>query len=133
MENNNNLIVNKILNYCQDINETVERFGDSLEVFTKDKDFQKSICFSIAQIGELTTRFSDDYKMNTQKDVDWRGAKGLRNIVVHNYGAISFEVIWDIVKNEIPEIQLFCEQQLFSSQLDKTEARRNNPVSFDLD
>ena len=46
MENRDNIVLSKIVEYCDDINDTLARFGDELEQFIADKDFQKSICMS---------------------------------------------------------------------------------------
>ncbi len=112
MENRDNIVLSKIVEYCDDINDTLARFGDELEQFIADKDFQKSICMSLVQIGELTTHFSEEFIQDTQTEIDWRGTKRLRNIVVHNYGSINYNTIWEIVKFEIPDILSFCRKEM---------------------
>ncbi len=46
--------IEHIKDYCLETKRTIERYGDSFEVFTLDTDFQKSVSFSILQIGELS-------------------------------------------------------------------------------
>ena len=35
-------------------------------------------------------------------DVDWKGAKGLRDVIAHNYFELDAETIFDVVKNDLP-------------------------------
>jgi len=47
-------ILEHIRNYCSDIQNTVERFGNDKTIFESDRDFRNSVCMSLLQIGELT-------------------------------------------------------------------------------
>ena len=49
----------KIRDYCLSIQDTMSRFGVSLEGFLSDSDYQQSIAFSVLQIGELTSGLSE--------------------------------------------------------------------------
>ena len=55
--------IQHIRDYCEEIRKTIERYGDGFAVFDQDTDYQRSIAFSILQIGEL----SADYPKNTAK------------------------------------------------------------------
>jgi len=55
-----------IKTYCEDIAETIARFGLDYDAFTQDKDYFKSISMSMMQIGELSAGLSDDFKTKTQ-------------------------------------------------------------------
>lgn len=79
----------KVVEYCQRIGRTVSRYGNSLDQFQKDEDYQQSICFSILQIGELVNGISDESKAATGKDMPWHQIRGMRNIVAHGYGSID--------------------------------------------
>lgn len=39
-------------------------------------------------------------------DVDWKGAKGLRDVIAHNYFELDAEIIFDVVKNDLPGMLL---------------------------
>ena len=93
---------------------TIERFGDSLETFCKDTDYQKSVCMSLLQIGELTNHLSEDYKNSTKQIIDWHMIKGIRNVFAHGYGNVRFDIVWDACKNDIPKLREFCEEQIES-------------------
>ena len=46
--------------------------------------------------------------METRKKynyIDWKKIIGLRDMISHRYFGIDVEIIWDIVKNRIPELK----------------------------
>lgn len=34
--------------------------------------------------------------------IDWKSAAGLRDRLIHDYLNVDYEIIWDVIKNEIP-------------------------------
>lgn len=77
---------------------------------------------SILQIGELTTHLSEDFKIATNKDIDWRGLKYIRNICAHRYGTVDLKEIWNVAIKDIPKIKLFSNQQIETHELLSQEA-----------
>ncbi len=45
--------IEHIKEYCEEIANTINRYGNSFDIFDEDIDYQKSVSFSILQIGEL--------------------------------------------------------------------------------
>jgi len=84
-----------IKTYCEDIAETIERFGRDYAIFTSDKDYFKSISMSMMQIGELSAGLSDDFRIETQDQMQWGAMKGMRNLFAHAYASMNKEVIWE--------------------------------------
>lgn len=104
--------IKHIRDYCEEIRKTIERYGTSYEVFDRDADFQRSIAFSILQIGELSGGLSEEYRKATSDHVQWGPMKGMRNLVAHSYGNMSRQIIWETATVDIPALKRFCEQQL---------------------
>lgn len=100
-----------ILDYCEDISQTVQRFGDDYEVFDADKAYHDLICFYLLQIGELAGQLSPELRA-TSSTMDWSQMKGMRNIVAHHYGAIRLDIVWNTIKKDIPMLKSFCETLL---------------------
>ncbi|MCD8335791.1 MAG: DUF86 domain-containing protein [Lachnospiraceae bacterium] len=103
-------ILEHIRNYCSDIQNTVERFGNDKTIFESDRDFRNSICMSLLQIGELTGHLSDEFKEKTREQIYWPAIKGMRNIFAHNYGAVDIDRVWDTISNDITQLASFCNE-----------------------
>ena len=56
------VVLQKIIGYCNDIEIFTNRFGNNFENFKSDRAFQMYCGICIVQIGELTTRLSEDFK-----------------------------------------------------------------------
>lgn len=72
--------------------KTVERYGRSFQIFDQYADYQRSIAFSILQIGELSGAFRV-YRTSTADRIQWGPMKGMRNMVAHHYGAMERQMI----------------------------------------
>ena len=105
-----------ILDYCNDVGGTIARFGNSYEVFQKDTDYQRSVAFSILQIGEISGGLSLEYRQSTADRIQWGPMKGMRNWVAHRYGEMSLETIWETAVIDIPVLKQFCEKELSQAE-----------------
>lgn len=101
-----------IKTYCEDIAETINRFGKSYEIFSKDKDFFNSISMSLMQIGELSVSLSDKFKDQTKTQMQWGAIRGMRNLFAHAYAAMNKDAVWETAMNDIPGLLLFCERMI---------------------
>jgi len=104
--------IQHILDYCNAIEKTVQRYGNNFEIFDQDEDFQRSISFSILQIGELSGGLSEEYRKKTSNRIQWGPIKGMRNMVAHSYGSMDRQIIWETAIVDIPTLKQFCEEQL---------------------
>lgn len=101
-----------IRDYCLEIQKTIDRYGNDFSIFDADADYQRSVCFSILQIGELSGGLSAQYRQATAHRMQWNAMKGMRNLVAHNYGSMSREIIWETAVTDIPALLAFCEEEL---------------------
>lgn len=95
-----------IVVYCQQIEQTVERFGNSAETFQNDPIYRNAAALCILQIGELVGKLTDEFR-EQHPAVPWRQIKAMRNIVAHSYGTVDPEITWEIITDEIPQLKLF--------------------------
>lgn len=110
MQHKDTFILEDILDYCNKIEATVERFGGSnYDKFLDDLDFQNSCSFEIFQIGELANSLSENFKKQ-HPEVEWRKIIGMRNIIAHDYADANLKIVWKVIKNRIPELKTFCKK-----------------------
>ena len=110
------LRIKHIRDYCLEIEKTIQRYGKSFEIFDNDADYQRSVSFSILQIGELSGSLSQEFRQGTAHQVQWGPMKGMRNLVAHNYGSMSRDIIWETATMDIPALKDFCNVQLAESE-----------------
>jgi len=55
-------------------------------------------------IGEASNHISGDIKSKFT-DIEWAQIIGMRNIFVHEYFGIDTNLVWEIIKNDIPDLK----------------------------
>lgn len=105
-------VLQHILMYCNQIEKSIERFGDSLEVFESDVDYHNSVCMDMLQIGELVGRLSDSFIECTRQEIPWREIRSLRNLVAHEYLSVNYYEIFEIAHSNVEELKEFCKAQI---------------------
>ena len=100
-------ILEHIVNYCDQIEETIQRFGNSYATFATDKIYRNAAAMCVLQIGELVGKLTDDFRTE-HPGAPWRQIKGTRNIVAHSYGTVDPETTWEILKEDIPALKVYC-------------------------
>lgn len=108
MKERDRLVLKKIVKYCDDINTTKNRLGDSYEIFSDDFIYQNACCMCILQIGELTGKLSDELK-NFYSFIPWKQIKNMRNILAHDYGSLDCKMAWETINNDIPSLKEICQ------------------------
>ena len=100
----NKIAIQKIIDYCDKIEELKDVFGNTFENFNSNLAFQLSCSMCIVQIGELTNRFSDEFK-NQYSKIPWHAIKAMRNIFVHEYEKTDFDRVWKNLTEDTPELK----------------------------
>ncbi len=77
--------------------------GKTQNEIEKDPLLLDSIMFRLIQISENNDKLTSTFKAS-HKELPWRAVKGMRNHIVHDYGFINWEIVYDTVVNSIPEL-----------------------------
>lgn len=78
------------------------------ESFMKSDTLQDAVLRNLHVMAESTQRLST-VAQESQPAVDWRALAAFRNVVVHDYLGVDLELIWLIVKNNVPELKTAAE------------------------
>ncbi len=105
-----------IRDYYVEIQNTIKRYGKDFTVFDADHDYQRSISFSIMQIGELSGGLSDEFRKETSGRIQWGPIKAMRNLFAHNYGHMDRDIIWETATTDIPVLRDFCNEYISREQ-----------------
>lgn len=91
-----------ILDSCQKIQKFTSGISDADTFFADEKTFD-AVLMNFVIIGEAVARISEGLKQEN-KHVPWIKIKGLRNLVAHDYFGVDAEEVWQIIKNNLPEL-----------------------------
>lgn len=107
LDNRDANVLRRIILYCNEIEEAIQRFGEDYAVFDQDSVYKNATALCVLQIGELTTHLSNDFKQ-TYTGIPWTQIKALRNVVAHSYGKIDIESLWETITIDIPKLKGYC-------------------------
>lgn len=78
--------------------------GLEFETFLADETLQRAFVRSLEVIGKAAKRVPDDFRAS-HPEVEWRAMAGMRDRLIHGYFGVDFELVWDVVRNRIPELR----------------------------
>lgn len=95
--------------YLQDMLQSASRIEDytkglSFTEFEGNHVVADAVARNLEIIGEAAKNVPEDYK-NKHPEIEWRKIAGFRDVLAHEYFGIDNEIVWDIVKNKLPELQ----------------------------
>ena len=84
----------------------IEKFtkGFDYKKFSTNKLVQNGVIRELEIIGEATKRLSADFK-RSYKDVPWKDIAGMRDKLIHDYFGTDIRVVWQTVKQDLPELK----------------------------
>ena len=98
---NDTYYIQKII---QDLNFIVLHMKDiCIEELNENEGLLDSMLFRMIQLSENAKKLSDEYKMKNS-NVPWNAIYGLRNRIVHDYGNVDLNVVFETLKNDVPEL-----------------------------
>lgn len=96
--------INRLEHILRGIARVEETLNISYEDFIDNQDKKDILFANFAMIGEAAARISDELR-KANPEVSWKRAIAMRNILVHNYMAVDYSIIWDTAKNDLPGLK----------------------------
>jgi len=97
-----NLLLNDIRESIDRIQEYTE--GMSLEDFSKHQMAIDAVTRNLEIMGEAANRLPDEFR-ESHSDVEWYKIVGLRHRIVHEYFGVDLEIIWQILRKDLPQLR----------------------------
>ena len=91
-----------ILDGVSDIENFIE--GISQEEFYKNKEKQYAVLRALEIIGEATKNLSKELK-SKYREIHWRDIAGMRDKLIHEYFGVKLELVWETIKDKLPELK----------------------------
>ena len=79
--------------------------------FSANELLQDSMMFRLIQVSENARKLSDLYRKE-HPIIPWTAISGLRNRIVHDYGNVVLDVVFDTLKNDIPDLMKILKENL---------------------
>lgn len=76
----------------------------SYEEFVRDEMLVDATVRNLEIIGGAVKNLPAKVKQK-HSNAEWEKIAGLRNILIHEYFEINYKILWDIVKNKIPQLK----------------------------
>lgn len=86
-----------------------------LSVFLENSMMRFACIKQMEIIGEASNHLSAELKSKFS-DIEWAQIIGMRNVFAHEYFGIDSRLVWEIIKNDIPELKEKIEHILKSIQ-----------------
>lgn len=74
-----------------------------LQELNENEVLLDSMLFRMIQISENAKKLSADYKIS-KRELPWDEMSGLRNRIVHDYGNVDLDIVYETLKYDIPEL-----------------------------
>ena len=72
--------------------------------FSQSQTLQKAFTRSLEIIGEATKNLPSEFR-DQHESIDWKSIAGMRDRLIHNYFGVDYQIVWDVIKNEIPPLK----------------------------
>jgi uncharacterized protein with HEPN domain len=92
-----------------DIIEAIKRIQDYIsgmnyQTFLKDLKTRDAVIRNLEVIGEAAKNINDEFR-EQNPGVPWKEMSGLRDKLIHHYFGVNFEIVWTIIRDELPGTQ----------------------------
>jgi len=71
--------------------------------FLADETLKRAVIRSLEIIGEAAKKIPADFKVKWST-IKWKNMAGMRDRLIHDYMGVNYSIVWDVVKNKIPEL-----------------------------
>ncbi len=95
--------------YISDILDCIHYISDFIgesdyDEFIDDNKTSSAVVLKLIVIGESTKNVPDRIR-EKYPDVPWKGMTGLRDRIAHGYFGIDYEIIWEVIKEQLPTLE----------------------------
>ena len=87
--------INLIYSYIEEIDE---------KIFLSSSKHQDMVVRRLEIIGEAVKHLPDSLKQKYD-EVAWKEIAGMRDVLAHEYFGVDYELVWEIIKKELPFLE----------------------------
>ena len=102
--------------YFEDILESTKKIEGYIanltyDDFVKDNKTIDAVVRNLETIGEAAKQIDEETKKKYD-DIPWREIVDFRNRIIHGYFVIDYEIIWQIISKDLPDLKQKIEKAI---------------------
>ena len=99
----------EFLDYVEDMLDAMDKAellleGITYEQFEADFRINFAVVRALEIVGEAAKRLPPDLRRE-YPDIPWKVMAGMRDRIVHGYDVVDLQIVWDVVKRDIPQVK----------------------------
>jgi uncharacterized protein with HEPN domain len=99
----------EFLDYIEDILDAMSKAellleGVSYSQFESDFKINFAVVRALEIIGEAAKRLPEELRQR-YPDIPWKGMSGMRDRIIHGYDNVDLQIVWDVVRRDIPHLK----------------------------
>jgi len=83
-----------IINSCQNY---------TFELFYSDEILKRAVVRALEIVGEAAKKIDKEFKQK-HSHIEWINIVGLRNRLIHDYEGTDYDIVWEVIQDDIPEL-----------------------------
>jgi uncharacterized protein with HEPN domain len=85
--------------------EAIESYAVSdYEKFISDQRTQDAVMYNLIIMGEAANQISPEFR-ERHNSVPWSSIIGTRNVIVHGYDQVRLQIVWEIIRRDLPKLK----------------------------
>lgn len=123
------------IEFLSDIKEAIGRIElyiekMSYQEFLQDRKSQDAVVRNLEIIGEATKNIPNDFKKKYPR-IQWKKLAAVRDRLIHYYFGVNYDIVWGIVKEELPTVIRQIEE-ILHRETKEEDMRFNNKKGVSL-
>jgi uncharacterized protein with HEPN domain len=95
--------------YIDDVLDAIKKIKKYTRGVTKSEFMKNGLVIdavirNLEIIGEASSKLSPSFT-HEHEDIEWRKIIGMRNRIIHSYDTVDPEIVWDVIKHELSELE----------------------------
>ena len=75
----------------------------TFESFYSDETLKRAVVRALEIVGEASKKIDSAFKLR-HSQIEWVNMVGLRNRLIHDYEGTDYDIVWEVIQDDIPEL-----------------------------